>query len=88
MDEKRIFDKLEKIEDHIGKQEVNLGRLTVSVEEHVKRSNLLEENITILRSELEPVKASVNKIDGAIKFVLLVVIPLVAAVITTMHFMK
>jgi len=62
MDNKRIFDKLEKIEDHVGKQEVSLARLTVSVEEHVKRSNLLEES-------MKPVQRHVFMVEGALKFI-------------------
>ncbi len=41
----RLEDKVDKIADTGVKQEVNLARLTVSVEEHVRRTNILEEQI-------------------------------------------
>jgi hypothetical protein len=43
--EKRVWEKLEKIDDRLGQQEVHLGKLTVSVEEHVRRTNALEDYI-------------------------------------------
>jgi hypothetical protein len=59
----RIEDKIGKIEDHMQKQEVNLARLTVSVEEHVKRSNLLE-------AKMKPIEDRVNLVDAAFKIVI------------------
>jgi tRNA U34 5-carboxymethylaminomethyl modifying GTPase MnmE/TrmE len=70
------------------RQEVNLAKLTVSVEEHVKRSNLHEDEIKAIKADVEPLKASVNKIAGGWKLFIYVFIPLIAAVITTLHFMK
>jgi hypothetical protein len=58
----RLIDKVDKIEDTLVKQEVNLARLTVSVEEHVKRSNNLEE-------ALKPVQRHVVLVEGALKFI-------------------
>lgn len=54
----RIEVKVDKIEDHLGKQEVNLARLTVSVEEHVKRSNMLEDKIKPIEEHVSLVNAS------------------------------
>lgn len=58
----RIEDKLEKIEGHIGTQAVTLERLTVSVEEHVRRTNLLE-------SKVEPLEKHVAMVSGAMRFI-------------------
>lgn len=80
--------KMDKMLDIAIKQEVNLGRLTVTVEEHVRRADLQEENIKMLRSDVEPLKASINRINGGWKILIYVIIPLVAAVIATMHFVK
>lgn len=58
----RLINKVDKIEDTLVKQEVNLARLTVSVEEHVKRSNNFEES-------LKPVQRHVVLVEGALKFI-------------------
>lgn len=60
----RILDKLDRIEAIQVKQEVHLGKLTVSVEEHVKRTNLLEEDI-------RPIKKHVAMVEGALKLIAL-----------------
>lgn len=62
MDEKRIHDKLDRIESTLSKQEVTLARLTVSVEEHVKRSNMLED-------ALKPIQTHVSMVQGAVKLI-------------------
>lgn len=67
----RIEDKLEKIEGHIGTQAVTLERLTVSVEEHVRRTNLLE-------SKVEPLEKHVSMMNGALR--LISVLGVVAAI--------
>ncbi len=58
----RIDQKLDKIVETLGEQAVTLGRLTVSVEEHVRRTNLLEEDI-------KPIKSHVAMVQGALKLV-------------------
>lgn len=62
MDEKRIHDKLDRMESTLVKQEINLARLTTSVEEHVKRSNLLE-------AALQPIEKHVAMVQGAVKLI-------------------
>lgn len=56
------MDKLDKISDTLVKQEINLARLTVSVEEHVRRSNALEEIVL-------PIQRKINYVEGALKFI-------------------
>ena len=51
---------LEKIDDRQDEQALTLARLTVSVEEHVKRTNLLE-------SELKPIKKHIDFVGMAVK---------------------
>lgn len=56
----RIEQKIDKIAETLGNQAVTLGRLTVSVEDHVRRTNLLEDDI-------KPIKRHVWMIEGALK---------------------
>jgi hypothetical protein len=57
-----VDQKLDKIMDTLGSQAVTLERLTVSVEDHVRRTNLLEEDI-------KPIKRHVYMVSGAVKFI-------------------
>jgi hypothetical protein len=59
---KRLEDKIDKIADTQTNQAVTLGRLTVSVEEHVRRSDQFED-------ALKPVQKHVYMINGALKLV-------------------
>lgn len=56
----RILNKLDKIDSRQDDQAITLARLTVSVEEHVKRTNLLE-------NELSPIKKHVDFVGSAAK---------------------
>jgi hypothetical protein len=60
----RDSDKLDKILDVQSRQAITLERLTVTVEDHVKRTNLLEERFA-------PVEKHVSMVNGAIKFIAL-----------------
>ena len=73
---KRIEAKLDKVEEHIGSQAVTLARLTVSVEDHVKRTNILE-------SELKPISKHVNMVEGAMK--LLGAVAILATIVEAIH---
>jgi len=55
-----IIAKVDKIDETQVKQEVNLGRLTVSVEDHIRRTALLED-------ALKPVQRHVTMVEGALK---------------------
>lgn len=57
-----VDQKLDKIVDTLGQQAVTLERLTVTVEDHVRRTNILEEDI-------KPIKKHVWMVNGALKFI-------------------
>lgn len=63
MDWKWIQEKLEKIDSRTDEQAVTLARLTATVEEHVRRTNLLEQ-------KLEPVDTHVKMVQGVGKALL------------------
>jgi hypothetical protein len=57
-----VDQKLDKIVDTLGQQAVTLERLTVTVEDHVRRTNIIEEDI-------KPIKKHVSMVEGALKFI-------------------
>lgn len=57
----RIHKKLDKIDDRLGSIDVTLAKQAVSLDEHIKRTNLLEK-------KLEPVERHVMMVNGVLKF--------------------
>lgn len=65
MDDRRhlkLEDKLDKISDHISDINITLAKQSVILEEHVKRTNLLEEKI-------KPIERHVVMANGALKLI-------------------
>ena len=66
MDSNKLEEKLDKMHDDIVEIKVTMARNTASLEHHVERTAIAEENISIIRKEMEPIKAHVNKVEGGI----------------------
>ena len=61
-DAERFFNKIEKIDERLSNIDVSLVRQTVSLEEHVRRTNLLE-------NEIRPIKRHVLMVEASLKVV-------------------
>lgn len=59
----RIFDKIEKIDDKLETMDKSLLRNTITLEEHVRRTNLLENEVRPLKKHVVIVE-SIFKIIG------------------------
>ncbi len=59
----RIEQKLDKVVEHIGSIDVTLGKQHVSLCDHIRRTELLEQ-------EIAPIKKHVNMVSGALKLIL------------------
>jgi hypothetical protein len=62
MENKRIEDKIDKLHDSLTEVLIILERNTVSLQEHVKRTNLLQERV-------EHVDKHVTMVNGVLKFI-------------------
>lgn len=60
----RIETKIDDVSEHLSEINTTLGAQHVSIKEHIRRCNLLEE-------ELKPIKAKVNMVEGALKLITL-----------------
>lgn len=49
---RRIFDKLDKLDERLDNMDKSLLRQTITLEEHVKRTNLLEEEIRPMKKHM------------------------------------
>ncbi len=58
----KIDVKLDKLDSRLGSIDVTLAKQHVSLEDHIRRTDLLEQQI-------EPIKAHVAMVSGALKFI-------------------
>lgn len=58
-----INDKLDRIVEQITEIKVSQARTEVIMEHHIKRTDLSEENLELLREEFKPIKAHVQFIN-------------------------
>lgn len=68
--------KLDKALEHIASIDVTLAKQAIILDEHIKRTNLLE-------AEVKPIKKHVDMVEGAIKLIMLlgVVIGIAEAIV-------
>lgn len=64
----KMSEKLDKMSDIMTVIQVSQGKMEVNVAEHIRRTAIAEDNITILRTELEPIKEHVSQVRGITKF--------------------
>lgn len=76
---KLINDKVDKLDnkiDSISQDIVHIKVTSAKHEEnlklHMKRSDMAEEGINLLKEELIPIKKHINTVDGIIKFMMIV----------------
>lgn len=65
----RVLDKLDKVDSRLNDIDKTLVRNTVSLEEHMKRSDNLEKMITKVESDMLPLQKHVSYMHGAFKLV-------------------
>lgn len=70
-DKRELFAKIDKIAEDIVdikitsvKQEVTLALQKDVLDEHIRRTSIAEERIEMIRTELEPIKNHISKIQG------------------------
>ncbi len=69
LEKERLFETLDKISDRINEVEKTLVKQEANLSEHMKRTELAEENLQLLREELKPLEKHVYYIEGAFKLV-------------------
>ncbi len=62
---KRMEDKIDKVVDSVHEINITLAAQHISLETHIKRTNILEK-------KLEPVERHVSMVQGAIKLIMIV----------------
>lgn len=60
----RIEAKMDKMQDNMGEMKEILARNTSDIEHHIKRTDLAEQNLELLREDLKPIKNHVSFVKG------------------------
>jgi len=69
MDDNRIYEILDKISEDISELKITSAKQEENIKEHIRRTELAEENLTMLRQEIEPLKQHVVAINGVLKVI-------------------
>lgn len=70
MDDKRVLDKLDKLDERLDKIDITLIKQQAILDEHVRRSLSNEETLDLYRKEFEPVKQHVLYVNFVFKIFL------------------
>jgi hypothetical protein len=79
----KIAAQLDKVAEDISEMKVIQAKQEVSLSDHIRRTELLEEGQEKVFSELKPIQRHVDQVSGALKFVglLSLVIGIIAGII-------
>ena len=69
MNNERIYDLLNKISEDISELKITSAKQEENIKEHIRRTELAEENIQLIREEIKPLKEHVVAINGTLKII-------------------
>jgi len=65
----KIIEKLDTQSTDISEIRVDVAKNTISLDEHMRRTDIADENIQIIRSELKPLQKHVDAVNTILKLV-------------------
>ena len=69
MSNERIYEVLDKISEDISDLKVTAAKQEENIKEHIRRTEIAEENLDLIRKEIEPLKEHVIVINGFLKII-------------------
>jgi BRCT domain type II-containing protein len=69
MSNERIYEVLDKISDDVSELKVTSAKQEENLKEHIRRTEIAEENLELIRGEIQPLKEHVIVINGVLKIV-------------------
>jgi len=63
----RIYDKVERLAESHSKLNVIVAKQEENLKAHMKRSDMLEESLDILRKDFKPIQSHVAAVSGVVK---------------------
>jgi hypothetical protein len=65
----KIIEKLDKQSSEISEIKIDIAKNTVSLDEHIKRTALLEESMENIRNEVKPIQKHVDAVHTVLKLI-------------------
>jgi hypothetical protein len=69
MSNERIYEVLDKMSEDISQLKIVSAKQEENLKEHIRRTELAEENLAMLRSEVQPLKEHVIAINGVLRII-------------------
>lgn len=69
MSNERIYEVLDKISEDVSDLKVTSAKQEENLKEHIRRTEIAEENLDLIRKEIEPLKEHVIVINGVLKII-------------------
>jgi hypothetical protein len=69
MNNERLYELLDKIGEDISELKITAAKQEENIKEHIRRTELAEENLEIIRKEIQPLKEHVIAINGVLKII-------------------
>ena len=69
MSNERIYEVLDKISDDLSELKVTVAKQEENIKEHIRRTEIAEENLDLIRTEMQPLKEHVIAINGVLKII-------------------
>jgi hypothetical protein len=69
MSNERIYEVLDKMSEDISQLKIISAKQEENLKEHIRRTVLAEENLAMLRSEMQPLKEHVIAINGVLRII-------------------
>lgn len=64
----KMYERQEKMSEDINEIKVILGKQEEHLKQHILRTELAEENIALLREQIQPIEKHVQMVSGVLKF--------------------
>jgi hypothetical protein len=65
----KIEEKLDKVDEKLSSIDVTLAKQAKDLEHHIFRTDLAEQNLELLRAEMQPIKKHVALMDAGLKII-------------------
>lgn len=69
MNNERIYEVLDKIGEDISELKITAAKQEENLKEHIRRTDIAEENLELIRKEIQPLKEHVIVINGVLKII-------------------
>ena len=84
----KLDEKMDQVQERLGEIDVTLAKNTASLEEHIRRTELAEEAIAVIKDELKPIQKHVTQVHTVFQVIgfVAVAVSIAAGVVKVLEF--